>query len=200
MGVDLNLSNEATVMGLIKSEKSYIIKKCDECGHYLEKVFKASNVVNSGVILCPKCADSDKILVHGGWEFDDSPDSPGYLKELNYFSNKEIRCHCGCGFDTAHPLLMAILNSIREELGRPLYANSICRCRNHNTAEYGKNDSAHLKGMAADLRVENDSERFALLHAIFNNHHEVVRIFLGKNYVHIDIDFTKPSRVVGLSL
>jgi formylmethanofuran dehydrogenase subunit E len=53
-------------------KNSYIIKKCDECGSSLEKVYKYKKqcVVKRGKIICPKCANDKDNKTHiTGWEW-----------------------------------------------------------------------------------------------------------------------------------
>ena len=47
--------------------------------------------------------------------------------------------------------LIAVLDSLREEWGKPIYVTSGFRCPDLNKAVGGVNTSAHLTGNAADL-------------------------------------------------
>ena len=70
------------------------------------------------------------------------------------FTPKEFACGCGCGFDDIDPLLVSTLQRLRDEVQRPVVVNSGCRCRSHNAAVKGAPTSQHLKGKAADIKIE----------------------------------------------
>ena len=70
------------------------------------------------------------------------------------FTREEFICPCGCGFDEIDPLLVSTLQRLRDEVQRPVVVNSGCRCRSHNAAVNGSKTSQHLKGKAADIRIE----------------------------------------------
>lgn len=71
------------------------------------------------------------------------------------------------------------------------------RTPEHNEQVEGVKDSAHLKGLAADIRYNWSSERFkiitALLRAGFN------RIGIYNQYVHVDFDQEKPANVMWMT-
>lgn len=69
------------------------------------------------------------------------------------FNRHEFACQCGCGFDTADALLVRILQDVRDHFGRPVHINSACRCPSHNQEVGGADDSQHLYGRAADIKV-----------------------------------------------
>lgn len=120
---------------------------------------------------------------------------PNFLK--NYFSPKELRCHCGCDKNNFSPDLLLILNSIRGSLGQPLILNSACRCEYHNTYVKGSKNSSHIKGLAVDLQVNGSRERFFLLLAIFQlSGLPVTRIGVHRTFIHIDIDPDKDDEIV----
>lgn len=86
-----------------------------------------------------------------------------------HFSRSEFSCKCSCGFDDVSPELIYLLESIREEYGKPMHINSGCRCIAHNIAEGGMNKpeegrvSAHTRGTAADIRVSGGADRRKLV-------------------------------------
>ncbi|MFQ5583453.1 MAG: YcbK family protein, partial [Calditrichia bacterium] len=77
-----------------------------------------------------------------------------------YFNRSEFQCPCGCGFNEIDPKLVHLLDKIREALGHPLKVNSGCRCPAYNKTKGGKRNSAHLRGLAADIRITNSRDRF----------------------------------------
>ena len=70
-----------------------------------------------------------------------------------YFQRAEFACQCGCGFDTVDYELLRCLTYIREHFEKPVIINSACRCESHNAAVGGSDNSQHLVGRAADIRV-----------------------------------------------
>lgn len=115
---------------------------------------------------------------------------------VNYFSDKELCCSC-CGLNNFSPELLTVLNCIRVLLGRPVVLNSACRCKNHNREVGGSKGSSHLKGLAADIRVNGSRERFDLLLAIFQfTGLPVTRVGIAKSFIHIDIDPDKDDEIV----
>lgn len=70
------------------------------------------------------------------------------------FTRDEFACGCGCGFDDIDPLLVSTLQRLRDEVQRPVIVNSGCRCRSHNAAVKGSKSSQHLRGKAADIKID----------------------------------------------
>ena len=70
------------------------------------------------------------------------------------FTREEFICPCGCGFDDIDPLIVSTLQRLRDEVQRPVVVNSGCRCRSHNAAVKGSKSSQHLRGKAADIKIE----------------------------------------------
>jgi len=71
------------------------------------------------------------------------------------FSRHEFKCRCGCGFDTVDAELIKVLEKLRLILGGPrIVISSGCRCQKHNAEIGGSPNSQHLKGKAADIKVE----------------------------------------------
>lgn len=70
-----------------------------------------------------------------------------------HFDRAEFRCPC-CNFDTVDAELLRILEVVRTHFDRPITVVSGCRCRSHNTAVGGSDNSQHLYGRAADIKVD----------------------------------------------
>ncbi|MFA5409430.1 MAG: D-Ala-D-Ala carboxypeptidase family metallohydrolase [Bacilli bacterium] len=75
------------------------------------------------------------------------------------FTRDEFACGCGCGFDEIDPLIVSTLQRLRDEVQRPVIVNSGCRCRSHNAAVKGSKSSQHLRGKAADIKIEGMTSR-----------------------------------------
>ena len=69
----------------------------------------------------------------------------------NYFSDPELRCHCGCGKLDIQPDLRARMNFVREQMGMGVTISRAYSCPTHNAAIGGAKNSAHLHGFAVDL-------------------------------------------------
>lgn len=72
-----------------------------------------------------------------------------------FFNRAEFACHCGCGFDDISLQLVRTLNDLRTVLNEPIHVLSGCRCSKQNHDCGGVKDSQHLRGMAADIRVDS---------------------------------------------
>lgn len=78
-----------------------------------------------------------------------------FWSTVKYFRREEFACKCGkCGGYPVEPSekLVRVLDAFREEVGLAVYINSGIRCKEHNEAVGGENDSRHLYGDAADIR------------------------------------------------
>lgn len=103
-----------------------------------------------------------------------------------HFSEKEMSCPC-CGLNICKPLLFTVLERIRFLAGCPISVTSGCRCKAHNKAEGGAENSKHPLGEAADIYAESLSA--AALEAIARTIPEIHgfgRCDDGK-FLHVDI-------------
>lgn len=70
------------------------------------------------------------------------------------FKLNEFDCKCSrCSTVLLDDKLVDILQDIRDHFNAPLNVNSGYRCKEHNTEVGGNPGSHHMKGMAADIRV-----------------------------------------------
>ncbi|NCC96616.1 MAG: serine/threonine protein kinase, partial [Synergistales bacterium] len=53
------------------------------------------------------------------------------------FNRKEFACKCGCGHDNVSPVLVNLLQELRDHLDRAVHVHSGCRCEAHNKAVGG---------------------------------------------------------------
>lgn len=108
-----------------------------------------------------------------------------------YFSDDEVK-----GLD---PRLTILLDQMRARAGIPIIITCGLRSPNMNTACEGVSDSAHLGGLAVDLRCADSATRFKLIEAAYFVGFK--RIEDGTLHVHVDIDESKPQNVmwVGVS-
>jgi hypothetical protein len=81
------------------------------------------------------------------------------------FSRHEFACDCGCGLDSINPLIVEILQDIRDRFGKKLtiHERGGCRCKALNKLAGGAPESRHLPHGpdnlcdAADYDVEDVS-------------------------------------------
>jgi len=68
------------------------------------------------------------------------------------------------------------------------------RCEKENKKAGGVENSAHMKGLAADIRCDHSSYRFSLIRALSGAGFK--RIGIGENFIHCDRDLEKPQNVM----
>ena len=86
--------------------------------------------------------------------------------------------------------LVLMLEHIRSALGRPVTITSGIRCEDHNAAVGGKENSAHLRGMAADFAVSGGLDRRLAVDAAVGL--GMAGIGVAKTFVHVDLDWVLP--------
>ena len=126
--------------------------------------------------------------------------------ELKYFSNHELVSvtHCSPTYnlteDTVQqlydPELLLQLDRMRQLAGIPILLTSGYRCREYNSKVGGSRTSSHLSGLAMDIACSDTSHRYLYLAAAIKAGFK--RIGIGRNYLHLDIDDTKPSPLIWL--
>jgi len=114
----------------------------------------------------------------------------------NYFKPEEFQCPC-CGKGTVDPALKAMLNTARGLAGVPFVLTSAYRCPKHNAKVGGSPTSSHLKGFAVDISTPDSTTRFAVLCGLIKA--GFTRMEFGLNYIHADIDPSKPRRVASFN-
>lgn len=93
------------------------------------------------------------------------------------------------------PEMWTLLDKIRGEFGYPIRITSGLRTQAENDAlKDSVSDSAHLSGLACDIFCIYSDKRFKLIDVARKN--GVNRIGVGKGFIHLDIDPTKPKEVM----
>ncbi len=116
---------------------------------------------------------------------------------MKYFKYEEFDCSCGqCDAkgESMDVHLLNRLDAVRERMGRPMLVTSGMRCPAHNRAEGGSETSSHLTGLAADIAVPSSRYRYDLLMTAIGA--GFTRIGIGKTFIHLDVDESKPEEVV----
>ena len=113
------------------------------------------------------------------------------MPNYTYFSQKEVE---GLADD-----LIQRLEQARQISGVPFVITSGRRLPEANESIPGAvQDSAHLTGLAVDLRCSTSPERFKMLKALLMV--GVNRIGVYDKHIHCDIDLTKDKDVIWVGL
>jgi len=89
--------------------------------------------------------------------------------------------------------LMSMLDNARTIAGVPFVITSGLRSEEENKRVGGVADSAHLKGLGADIACENSSDRYSMLYGFYVAGFK--RIEICERHLHVDIDESKDQRV-----
>ena len=116
------------------------------------------------------------------------------LRDIKYFTDEEFGCPCGCGIKLISQFLVSKLDVARAVYGRPIVVNSGFRCYTHNLAVGGKVTSSHRRGLAADIKVANSTDRFELVVVLLSVGFK--RIGIGDGLIHVDVDPRKAQKVM----
>lgn len=111
-----------------------------------------------------------------------------------HFRRSEISCKCGCGKSDVSPLLVDMLDKLRDMSGLPVVVTSVCRCAKHNATVMGESDSSHVFGLAADIRIRSNHERYLFIKIALTLGFS--RVGISNNFIHLDIDQNKPQQVI----
>jgi hypothetical protein len=114
---------------------------------------------------------------------------------IQYFRAEEFVCPC-CGKILLDTDLIMKLEDLRHMLGEPIVILSAYRCPKHNKEVGGVPNSAHTKGMAVDIKCVNSNYRYKVLNINFYNQIGFNRIGIGKDFIHLDVDKSKPQNVI----
>ena len=105
-----------------------------------------------------------------------------------YFTESEVK---GLNKD-----FVLLLDKARGIAGIPFVINSGYRTVAHNKAVGGVANSSHLSGLAVDLRARNGAESYGIIKAAMEVGIKRIGINRKKNFIHLDIDSTKPSPTI----
>lgn len=109
---------------------------------------------------------------------------------------EEMDCKCGCGHNNVGDDFLYRLNMARELAGVPFVINSGCRCEKHNKKVGGSLTSAHLAGLAADIKCPDSHTRYQIIIGLIGAGFR--RMGIGKNFIHVDDAACeiKPDKVI----
>lgn len=118
--------------------------------------------------------------------------------QIKYFKPTEFNSpdKAGSGKTGMDLAFVKKLDNIRMRIGQPIKINSGFRTAAHNKKVGGVPDSAHLRGLAADLSVTDSAARFDIVRVAIDL--GIRRIGIGPSIVHLDDDPTLPQEVIWL--
>lgn len=115
-----------------------------------------------------------------------------------HFKPEEFNCrcnyNCGLGFNQMDIHLLDNLDAARTIAAVPFVITSAIRCSQHNSDVGGKENSSHLLGKAIDIVCNNSTDRYIIIKALVKV--MLPRIGIGKDFIHIDMDLTKPHPII----
>lgn len=112
--------------------------------------------------------------------------------KYKYFNEKDDPKMIGVS-----PILMTKIDKMREYCGFPFVITSGYRTPEYNaTLKDSVEDSAHCNGLAIDIACPDSSKRMKMIESAFEQ--GIKRVGIGSNYLHFDIDDTKPQKVIWL--
>lgn len=113
---------------------------------------------------------------------------------LKYFLMSDFQCPCGRAQCDAAPMdAMALikLDGLRRDFGQAMIVNSGARCRQHNKAVGGSENSEHLHGRAFDIHCPDGIYMLRLSQLALR--HGFTGIGIKKRMIHLD---TRPGTPV----
>lgn len=120
-------------------------------------------------------------------------DTDGNVKLSRYFKVREFGCKDGSQVVFIDDYLYSVLDILRHKLGKPVIITSGYRTPEWNAKCGGAKYSYHMRGMAADIRVDGISAK-----ELANKLNEIVPdgcgIIVYNSWVHFDVRTGKKYR------
>lgn len=112
-----------------------------------------------------------------------------------YFKEAEFKkCVPSCSLQDMNQRFMTTLDGVRALAGIPLKLSCAYRSVAWDKAKGRSGNSAHCRGMAADIVCNSNSTRSKIITAALRL--GINRIGIGKNFVHLDTDTSLPQNVI----
>lgn len=112
-----------------------------------------------------------------------------------YFKEAEFKkCSPSCSLQDMDQRFMCKLDKAREMAGIPFVVNSAFRPVAWEKSKGRSGTGAHTTGHAVDIRCNTSVNRMKIVFALLSVGFR--RIGIGKTYVHVDDDETKPQNVI----
>jgi len=115
---------------------------------------------------------------------------------FKHFNISEFYCKCDREHDKqlVSEKLILLLDIARDRASVAFRITSGYRCPEHNNEVDGVSDSAHVKGLAADIKAESSTIRWKILTELTKVGFS--RIGIHKSFIHVDIDDSREQEVV----
>ena len=112
-----------------------------------------------------------------------------------YFKEAEFRaCSPSCSLQDMQQHTIDKLDTARGLTNIPFVPNSAYRSKEWEKSKGRTGTGAHTVGCAVDIRCSSSANRFKIVNACLIA--GFTRIGIGKNYIHVDDDPTKPQEVI----
>ena len=115
---------------------------------------------------------------------------------IKEFKESEFACKCGkcgLGYEDMDESLLSKLFTARKESGVSFILSSAIRCEQHNEDEGGSSTSAHLRGMAVDIRFTSNVDLLHKLKYLLKVGFKRVGINFKLRFIHVDVDPDLPQ-------
>jgi zinc D-Ala-D-Ala carboxypeptidase len=113
-----------------------------------------------------------------------------------YFKPEEFKCKCGtCDGGIMDDHFVKKLTEARKLANIPFKITSGYRCTTHNKKEGGKSNSAHLRGLAVDIKLKNSNAAFHIISSLLAIGFKRVGYNQKHMFVHVDDDPSLPQHV-----
>lgn len=115
------------------------------------------------------------------------------MKLNKYFDSREFICPCGCREAAMSSKLIDMLTNARIRAGIPFAITSGYRCPKRNEKVGGVANSSHVLGDAVDIACTSGPDRLKIVSALMKA--GFVRIGIASNFIHADVDGSKPASI-----
>jgi len=102
---------------------------------------------------------------------------------MKHFKFSEFACRC-CGVNKCSKEFMEKVDLARDLSGVPWVLNSAYRCKENNEKVGGQKDSAHMEGLAVDVRATDPFIRFRIITGAIQAGFTRIKVY--SRWVHID--------------
>lgn len=117
------------------------------------------------------------------------------MEKLKYFVVSEFDSpdlpNSGVNMDKE---FLRLLDKLRERVGFAIIINSGFRTHYHNRKVGGVASSSHTKGLAVDIKIKGNYERFKIVSEALKL--GINRIGVYKTFVHLDVDKSLVENVI----
>ena len=115
---------------------------------------------------------------------------------MNYFKPEEFRCKCGkCDGGSMDAALVKNLNEARRLAQVPFVITSAYRCKTHNKAIGGAENSAHTRGHAVDIRIPTSGIAYHVIKSLLDVGFTRIGYNSKHSFIHVDNDPSLPPNV-----